>query len=195
LVQWSPWLVVVAGVLLLDVTDYARHRASHHVRWLWRLHRVHHTDAQMDVTTSLRSHPVEQLLRPLFGVAAILMFGIGPLPLAVYSLLQIPVLLFQHANIRLPTALDRGLSWLIATPAMHLLHHSRHQPETDSNYATTLTLWDRLFGTFREPVATPTIGLDGFDDLSHQTILGMLSSPWREPAVAAGSLTGAAATG
>jgi sterol desaturase/sphingolipid hydroxylase (fatty acid hydroxylase superfamily) len=178
----SPaWLVVLAGVLAIDLTDYLRHRLGHRLPWLWCLHRVHHTDAQMDVTTSLRAHPLEQLLRPAFGVAAILLFGIAPLALAVSALVQLPILLFQHSNVRLPTALDRTLAWLIPTPALHLVHHSRRRLETDSNYGTALTIWDRVLGTFHGPVATPTLGLDGFDDPRHQSILGMLSSPWHAP--------------
>ena len=172
------WLIVLAGVLLIDLTDYVRHRLSHHLPWLWRLHRVHHADAQMDITTSLRSHPLEQLLRPLFSVAAVLSFGIPPLALAVSSLVQLPVLLFQHANIRLPAALDGALGWLIPTPALHRVHHSRDRRETDTNYGTALTIWDRLFGTFHRPVTMPAVGLDGFDDPRHQSIIGMLSSPW-----------------
>ena len=178
------WLVVLAGVLLIDLTEYVRHRLSHRLPSLWCLHRVHHTDARMDVTTSLRSHPLEQLLRPLFGVAAILSFGIPPLALALAALVQLPLLLFQHSNVRLPVALDRMLAWLIPTPALHLVHHSRHRLETDTNYGTALTIWDRLFGTFHEPSAIPAVGLDGFDDPRHQTIVGMLTSPWRAPTAA-----------
>jgi sterol desaturase/sphingolipid hydroxylase (fatty acid hydroxylase superfamily) len=172
------WLGVVAGVLLIDLTDYVRHRLSHHLPWLWRLHRVHHTDAQMDVTTSLRSHPLEQLVRPLFGAAAILLFGIPPLALAVSSLVQLPLLLFQHANVQLPPMCDRVLAWLIPTPALHLVHHSRQRVETDTNYGSALTIWDRLLGTLHHPVARPAIGLDGFDHPKHQSMLGMLTSPW-----------------
>jgi len=175
------WMVVLAGVLLIDLTDYVRHRLSHHLPLLWRLHRVHHTDAWMDVTTSLRSHPLEQLLRPLFSVAAILLFGIAPMALALSSLVQLPILLFQHANIRLPAALERALGWLIPTPALHRVHHSRQRSETDTNYGTALTAWDRALGTFHGPGTTSTAGLDGFDDPRHQSIVGMLSSPWRAP--------------
>jgi sterol desaturase/sphingolipid hydroxylase (fatty acid hydroxylase superfamily) len=177
--QWPLWLVIVIGVLLIDLTDYARHRVVHRLPWLWRLHRVHHTDAHMDVTTTLRGHPLEQLLRPLFGAATTLLFGIGPLSLAVAALVQLPILLFQHADISLPSALDRALLWLIPTPALHRVHHSRQRSETDSNYGTALTLWDRLFGSFRAPPAAAPLGLDGFDDKRHQTVLGMLSTPWR----------------
>jgi sterol desaturase/sphingolipid hydroxylase (fatty acid hydroxylase superfamily) len=173
-------IAVVVGVLLLDMTDYWRHRVSH--RWppLWRLHRLHHTDPRIDITTALRSHPIEQLLRPLFIVGAIVAFGIPPLAVLVYPLLVLPVLLFQHANVRLPAALDRALVWLVATPSMHLVHHSRRPVETDSNYATGLTLWDRLFGTFSSITSPHGIGLDGFDLPPQQTLRGMLRNPWQD---------------
>jgi sterol desaturase/sphingolipid hydroxylase (fatty acid hydroxylase superfamily) len=171
-------IAVIGGVLLLDMTDYWRHRVSH--RWppLWRLHRLHHTDLRIDITTALRSHPIEQLLRPLFVVGAVVVFGIPPLAVLIYPLVGLPVLLFQHANVQLPAPLDRALVWLISTPSMHLVHHSRRAVETDSNYATGLTLWDRLFGTFSPSTSPHGIGLDGFDLPGHQTLGGMLRNPW-----------------
>ena len=169
---------VIAGVLLLDMTDYWRHRVSHKWPLLWRLHRVHHTDPRIDLTTALRGHPIEQLMRPLFVVGAVVVFGIPRLAVLIYPLLGLPVLLFQHANVRLPAPLDRALVWLISTPSMHLVHHSRRTVETDSNYATGLTLWDRLFGTYSSSPLPHGIGLDGFDHPGHQTIRGMLHTPW-----------------
>jgi sterol desaturase/sphingolipid hydroxylase (fatty acid hydroxylase superfamily) len=179
LAAWpAAWGAVVAGVLLLDMTDYWRHRVSHRWAPLWRLHRLHHTDPRIDVTTALRSHPIEQLLRPLFVVAAIVVFGIAPLAVLIYPLLGLPVLLFQHANVQLPRWLDRALVGLLSTPAMHLVHHSRRSDETDSNYATGLTLWDRLFGTFSPSTEPHGIGLDGFDRADDRTLRGMLRNPW-----------------
>ncbi|TIQ38337.1 MAG: sterol desaturase family protein [Mesorhizobium sp.] len=180
------WIVVAAGVLLLDLTDYWRHRISHAVPVLWRLHRVHHSDPQMDVTTSFRSHPLEAALRPVFLGAAILAFGIPPYAVMLYPVIQLPVLIFQHANIALPRQLDRRLAWLIATPAMHVVHHSRWMPETNSNYSTFLTLWDRIFGSFRPSVPPDGIGLDGCDDEASQTVLGLLLEPLRPRPTAAG---------
>jgi len=178
--QLPGWLMALSGMVLLDLADYWRHRASHAVPLLWRLHRVHHSDPQMDVTTSLRSHPIEAALRPLFLGAAILVFGIPMLAVLVHPVVQLPVLIFQHANIRLPERADRMLAWLIATPAMHVVHHSRWMPETNSNYATFLTVWDRLFDSFRPAVPPAGIGLDGFDDDFSQSIVGLLAEPWRQ---------------
>jgi sterol desaturase/sphingolipid hydroxylase (fatty acid hydroxylase superfamily) len=182
LVQWLEVPIApacVAGVILLDLTDYLRHRLSHAVPLLWRLHRVHHSDLAVDVTTSLRNHPIEILLRPLFLAATIIAFGIAPLAVLLQPLLQLPILVFQHANVRLPPALDRVLAWAIVTPGMHLVHHSRMRPEADSNYSTFLTLWDRLFGSFRPAKAPDAIGIDGFDQPRNQTLLGLLATPFQ----------------
>jgi sterol desaturase/sphingolipid hydroxylase (fatty acid hydroxylase superfamily) len=176
------WAVAALGVLLLDLTDYWRHRISHRIPVLWLLHRLHHSDPRIDVTTSLRSHPLEFLLRPLFLGPAIAVFGIPVLPLLLYPVLQLPVLVFQHANIRLPSALDGMLAWVMVTPAMHLVHHSRARPETDSNYSTFLSIWDRVFGSWKPSVPPVALGLDELDDDASQRILGMLSQPWREGA-------------
>ena len=181
-VDWPPWSTVLLGVLALDLTDYLRHRLTHNVPLLWRLHRVHHTDPQIDVTSSLRSHPLEQALRPLFEVTTIVLVGIAPLTLAVHALVQIATVLFQHANITLPLALDRAIAWITPTPAYHLVHHSRRQPQTDSNYGASLTLWDRLFGTLQPSDPRAHLGLDGFDAPRDQSLAGLLANPWRTPA-------------
>lgn len=167
------------GVLVLDASDYWRHRVSHQVPGLWRLHRLHHTDPRIDVTTALRSHPLEQLLRPAFLVAPVLAFGLPRLAVQIYPLLSISVLVFQHAGAELPARVDRAIAWLVSTPATHLVHHSRDRRETDSNYATGLTLWDRLFGSFTPAPLRGDIGLDGFDAPADQSLRGMLSNPWR----------------
>jgi sterol desaturase/sphingolipid hydroxylase (fatty acid hydroxylase superfamily) len=173
------WAAISARVLLLDLTDYGRHRLSHRVPVLWRLHRVHHSDVAVDVTTSLRNHPIEMLLRPLFIAGAVLVFGIAPLALLLQPVLQLPILVFEDANIRLPPALDRALAWLIVTPGMHLVHHSNARRQTDSNYATLLSVWDRLLGSFTPTSVPPKIGIDGFDQPGDQTIVGMLATAWR----------------
>jgi sterol desaturase/sphingolipid hydroxylase (fatty acid hydroxylase superfamily) len=179
LLEMPAAVACVAGVVLLDLTDYVRHRLSHAVPLLWRLHRVHHSDLAVDVTTSLRNHPIEILLRPVFLSVTVIAFGIAPLAVLLQPLVQLPILVFQHANIRLPAALDRALAWLIVTPGMHLVHHSRARLEADSNYATFLTVWDRLFGSFRAAGIPAAIGIDGFDQPRNQTMVGLLATPFQ----------------
>jgi len=173
------WLYWRLGVLLLDLTDYWRHRISHATGWLWRLHRVHHTDLTMDVTTSFRNHPLEMLLRAAFLAAATLAFGIPPMALLLQPILMLPVLVFQHANIRLHPALDSTLACLIVTPGMHIVHHSRVPDEADSNFATLFTVWDRLFRTFRPAAMPEACGVEGFEGSNARTFITMLVTPWK----------------
>lgn len=128
-------------------------------------------------------------LRPVFLGTAILAFGIPPLAVMLYPIVQLPVLIFQHANVALPKQIDRRLAWLIATPAMHVVHHSRWMPETNSNYSTFLSLWDRIFCSFRTSTPLHGIGLDGCDDERSQSVLGLFLEPLRFRPTVAGSGT------
>ena len=137
--------------LLLDGCRYWEHRLLHQIPLLWRMHLVHHSDTQIDVTTAQRHHPFESLLATLTMVALVIGLGLPTLALAIYLLCAVAVELFVHANLRLPPAVDRSLSWLIMTPAVHAVHHSALQTQTDSNFGAILTIWDRLFGSFVDP--------------------------------------------
>jgi len=174
--RWISWLL---GVLMLDLTDYWRHRVSHASDWLWRLHRVHHSDVAMDVTTSFRNHPLEMLLRAAFLATAIPAFGIPPMALLLQPILMLPILVFQHANIQLPSSIDRALAWIIVTPGMHIVHHSRATGEANSNFATLFTIWDRLFGTFNAANAPAALGVQGFEGARALKLGAMLTTPWR----------------
>ena len=142
---------LVLTFLLLDFWRYWEHRWFHQVRLLWRFHLVHHSDTEIDVTTSERHHPLEFLL----GTTAILVLigtlGLPAQGIAVYLLAATVVTLYSHANLRLPASLDRRLGRLVVTPAVHAVHHSASQAQTDSNYGSVLTVWDRLFGTYVDP--------------------------------------------
>lgn len=178
----DPALEVAAAVLVLDFQTYAVHVAMHERAGLWRFHRIHHADPAVDVTTALRQHPGESLIRyvslAVFSVAV----GASPVAFAVYRLLSGIQALSEHANMRWPQGLDTALSYAIATPAYHKVHHSREREETDSNYANIFTFWDRLFFT-----ATPAhrgldveYGLDGLDDRQTQSTWGLLTLPFRD---------------
>jgi sterol desaturase/sphingolipid hydroxylase (fatty acid hydroxylase superfamily) len=172
---------LLLGILATDLVEYLRHRLQHQVPFLWRFHRVHHSDTRIDATTSFRAHPLDIVSRPLLHAVLLPLIGVSPLAMLVATPLVLPVLVFQHADIRLPESLDRLLRLVLVTPGMHLLHHSQHQPETDSNYATFLSVWDRLFASYR--VGRPEeIGLTGHDGPRHQTIGGLLATPWRPSA-------------
>jgi sterol desaturase/sphingolipid hydroxylase (fatty acid hydroxylase superfamily) len=152
------WLAFILGFLARSFAGYCFHFFSHKLPVLWRLHRVHHSDDRLDVTTSLRAHPLEFfLLVPFMGLVAIA-FGLAPAALIAYELAESINSLLTHANIRLPERIDRKLRLVFVTPNMHTAHHSSWQPETDSNYGNLFSFWDRLLGTYTE---TPRGGYEG----------------------------------
>ena len=178
-VALPAWAHAAGAVLLLDLWMYAWHRLNHRVPSLWRLHRVHHADAQMDVTTASRFHTGEIVLSSVLRVGVIVGLGVYAWELVLYETVMFAVVQFHHANLRLPRGLDRALRAVIATPAMHQIHHSRWQPETDSNYGSLFSWWDRLFRSFRlrSDGSTVHLGLDGFDTPEHESLRGLLAMP------------------
>jgi sterol desaturase/sphingolipid hydroxylase (fatty acid hydroxylase superfamily) len=180
--QLDPLVEIALAVLILDFQTYAIHVAMHESAGMWRFHRVHHSDPAVDVTTALRQHPGESVIRfialVVFGTA----IGASPASFAIYRLLSGLQAQFEHANIRMPRRLDDWLSLVIATPNYHKVHHSRVAQETDSNYGNIFSIWDRLFLT-----ATPShrgvdiaYGLDGLDDRRSQSTWGLLALPFRD---------------
>ena len=175
------WLHTVLAILLLDCWTYWWHRANHEIRFLWRFHRMHHSDPWMDVTTARRFHPGEIVFSSMLRLPLIFLLGIHVRDLLLYGWIMGVVVDFHHANIALPERLDRYLRVLIPTPSMHKVHHSHLQPETDSNYTSLFSVWDRLFDSFRlrPDLAAIRIGLDKWSDARHQTIAGLLTTPFR----------------
>lgn len=173
-----PWLDVLAGAVLMDLVDYGRHRLVHRVPLLWRLHRVHHLDESPDSSTGMLNHPLEAVPSLLVFAVAVPVLGLSPMAIAVRMMVGMSLLLFHHSNLALPDVLDRALAWLTPTPRTHRVHHARDLPWTDSNFGTCLTVWDRLFGTWREraDVARMPTGLDGEP---RPGVGAMLASPFR----------------
>jgi sterol desaturase/sphingolipid hydroxylase (fatty acid hydroxylase superfamily) len=178
-------LEFAAGILLLDAWLYLWHRANHRIPFLWRFHRMHHSDNRMDVTTATRFHLGEHVLSATLRLGLIPLLGLRLEHILIHDVLVIAVTQLHHADISLGR-LDRWLSWWIVTPFLHKVHHSRWRPETDSNYSTVFSVWDRLACTLRTRSDPRTIefGLDEFDAPRWQTLRGMLSTPLRakEPA-------------
>lgn len=143
------WMVFLLSVVLLDMLVYGQHVLFHKFRLLWRLHRVHHTDTEFDVTTALRFHPLEILISMLIKFAAAILLGVPPAAAMAFEIILNASALFNHGNVNIPKAADAGLRLLIVTPDMHRVHHSVLPVETDSNYGFCLSLWDRIFGTYR----------------------------------------------
>jgi sterol desaturase/sphingolipid hydroxylase (fatty acid hydroxylase superfamily) len=160
----APGTRLIAALLALDYALYLWHVALHRVPWLWRWHVVHHSDLDLDTSTGLRFHAVEIVASVAWRVALVRALGIGEKPLALYQQVLFLSVLFHHSNVRLPLALERWLAYVVVTPRMHGIHHSTVKDETDANWSSVLTVWDRLHHTLRLDVAQDeiTIGVPGF---------------------------------
>lgn len=141
-------MTVVIGVLALDFSSWLVHFIMHKNRYLWRFHLIHHSDNNVDVTTGLRHHPGDSLLRGVFFILLIFISGAPMYGVMIYQTLVVISTAFTHANIRLPRKLDKALSYVIVSPNMHKVHHHWKQPYTDSNYGAVFSFWDRILGTF-----------------------------------------------
>lgn len=173
------WLHAAGALILLDGWTYLWHRVNHIIRFLWRFHRLHHSDPTLDVTTASRFHPGEIVFSSVLRIPVILLSGIHLWELVFYETLMFAVVQFHHSNIGLPRSIDRALRLVIISPDMHKVHHSRRQPETDSNYGSLFSIWDRVFGTFRLNTKPETIcfGLEEFNRDEDQTVNAMLKTP------------------
>lgn len=182
-------LALPLAVLLLDAAIYGQHVLFHKVPLLWRLHRMHHADLETDVSTGLRFHPFEILLSMGIKMIVVVVLGAPAAAVILFEVLLNATSMFNHGNVRLSTSLDRGLRWLIVTPDMHRVHHSIHRDETDSNYGFNLSIWDRLFGSYRaqprDGHEAMIIGIERFRDPRDLQLPRMLLQPFRREQAAA----------
>jgi len=185
-VSVPPSIGVVVSVILLDLAIYFQHVLFHAVPMLWRLHRMHHADLDIDVSTGLRFHPIEILLSMLIKLTVVIALGAPAVAVLVFEMLLNATSMFNHSNVRLPLGFDRLLRWFVVTPDMHRVHHSVLTRETNSNFGFNLPWWDRLFGTYRaQPAAgheTMTIGIEQFRDPRELGLDRMLVQPFRSDA-------------
>ena len=154
-VEAPVWLAWIVSILVLDLAIWAQHLVTHKVPLLWRIHRVHHADIDMDVSTAIRFHPIEIALSMFLKVGLVYALGAPPGAVIAFEILLNGMALFNHANLALPPRLDSILRLFVVTPDMHRVHHSVHREEHDRNYGFSLSIWDRLFGTY---LAQPTGG-------------------------------------
>jgi sterol desaturase/sphingolipid hydroxylase (fatty acid hydroxylase superfamily) len=177
-------VAAILGFLVLDLVIYAQHVVFHYVPWLWRLHRMHHADLDIDVSTGLRFHPFEILISLAIKLTTVIAFGIPPIAVIVFEVVLNATSLFNHSNVRMPAWLDRIARLLVVTPDMHRVHHSVERAEHNSNFGFNLPWWDRLFGTYRrEPAAgheNMTIGLPMFRDRKELRFDRLLTQPFRD---------------
>lgn len=183
--DWPAWLALPLAVLALDLAIYWQHRLMHAVPLLWRLHRVHHSDVAFDVTTGVRFHPLEIALSMAIKLGLVYLLGPDPRAVVAFELLLSLGSLLTHTDIALPPRPDRALRRLLVTPSMHRIHHSVRREETDSNYGFHLSIWDRLFGSYRAAPAEPErgmpIGLVEFRAPAEQGLWALLAQPLRDP--------------
>ena len=177
------WFEVAAAVLLLDLAIYLQHLMMHRVPLLWRLHRVHHADLDIDLTTGSRFHTIEIVLSMLIKWLVIAALGPALLAVLIFEILLNGMALFNHANVRLPRVVDRAMRYLLVTPDMHRVHHSVLRNETNSNYGFNLSLWDRCFRTYIDQPARGhegmKIGIPEFRDARQvERLPGMLALPF-----------------
>lgn len=175
------WLHGLLAIILFDCWQYWWHWMNHRVPFFWRFHSVHHADAELDASSGVRFHTGEIVLSFVVRLAVLPLIGMTLPELLLYEAITLPIILFHHSNIRLSGKVDRCLRWLIVTPWMHFVHHSRWRPETDSNYSSFLSIWDRLFRSFRlrERPQEIELGLEGWHRSEWRTVIGMLAGPFR----------------
>jgi sterol desaturase/sphingolipid hydroxylase (fatty acid hydroxylase superfamily) len=179
----DQWLSFVAAFLLLDFLNYALHRCQHAVPFLWRFHALHHSDPDVDVTTSVRHHPIEYLLATGFYWLAVLALDIPVVVVMSHGLAVFAAAAVTHGNIRLPEWLERLLQPVVITLDLHLVHHSISYDEQNANFGAVLSVWDRLFGTFtRITRAQQEHIVFGVRELPRRDCLkpfAMFLTPWR----------------
>ena len=178
----DPTAAFAIGFLGRAFLSWAMHILNHKVPFLWAIHRVHHVDTRLDVSTTVRFHPLEFVFSTPLTLAGIVAIGVPPLALLIYELMDASVTVFSHANVRLPWWIDRPLRLFIVTPDVHRVHHSSYQPETDSNYGAVLTIWDRVLGTYRRKpaseLAVQETGLHDAQDSRSRNLLWLLILPF-----------------
>lgn len=186
-VSLSPWMFLIAGVLLLDLIGaYTVHVVEHKVKWMWKFHLIHHADTYVDATTANRHHPGESVFRFVFTTIAVLITGAPMWLVMLYQSMSVVLSQFNHANIQLPAMFDKLLSYVFVSPNMHKVHHHYEQPNTDSNYGNIFSIWDRVFGTYSYLPPTEVVyGIDTHMEPHEHSKIGNLLQipfqPYREP--------------
>lgn len=174
------WLEVPLAVILMDYTLYWWHVLTHRLSWLWRFHVVHHIDGDLDASTAIRFHFTEMVISVVWRAGQVAFIGVSPLPLSIWQTLLLVSVLFHHSNIALPIRMERWLVKLIVTPRMHGIHHSDRRKETDSNWSSGLTFWDRLHGSLKLNVSQKsiTIGVPAYRQPSEIKLSNLLRIPF-----------------
>ncbi|CAN1489045.1 ERG3 Sterol desaturase [Rhabdaerophilaceae bacterium] len=181
--EWPEWLEAIVVIVVFDFMIWGQHVAFHRIGWLWLLHRVHHADEALDITTGLRFHPFEIGLSLAIKLAAIFLLGPSAWAVFVFEVALNAGAMISHANWKLPKSLDHALRLVFVTPGMHRVHHAENEHDTASNFGFNLAIWDRVFGTYKpEPVAGDAdmrFGVAGYMDQDEKRIDRLLTQPFR----------------
>lgn len=175
---WSGGWGLLLDIVLLDFLIYWWHLANHVVPFLWRFHEVHHLDRFLDTTTAVRFHFGEVLLSAAARAAVIVLLGFPILSIIAFETLVLVAALFHHSNLRLPAALERALSLVVITPSIHWVHHHKRRADTDSNYGTIFSFWDRLFASRSPTRRSPNMSI-GVEGREEESLLRLLVRPFR----------------
>ncbi len=176
---WSYSIEVMVSLVFLDLAIYGQHWLFHRVDILWKLHRVHHSDVDLDATSALRFHPIEILISLLIKVLLILIFGFSIESILIFEIILNFVSMFNHSNLYIPKKIEKILRVFLVTPQMHIIHHSTERFESDSNYGFNLSLWDRLFKTYTPAFkSSGKIGNHRFRKIKDQSFVELLKQPF-----------------
>lgn len=177
------FLLFIISIILLDLLIYLQHLSFHHIPLFWKLHKIHHIDQEIDVTTGLRFHPLEIILSTLIKCGAVLSLGIPFIAVVMFEVLLNATAMFNHGNISLPVKIDRYLRLILVTPDMHRVHHSVIPKETNSNFGFNLPWWDRLFGTYKaQPInghLKMTVGLNNYQNSNKTGLIALMLIPFK----------------
>ena len=179
-IHWGSLTESILAFVLFDFWMYVWHRANHGIPFLWRFHRMHHSDLELDSTSALRFHTGEIILSSLLRLIVVPLIGMQFIHLLIYEICLQPIIIFHHSNVALPEKIDRILRAMIVTPNMHRIHHSQVRNETDSNYSSIFSFWDRSVFSFRKREDTRTLvyGLPYLQEPKWQSLWGMIKTPF-----------------
>ncbi len=174
---WDGWIGLVLQLLILDCWIYFWHRMNHVLPFLWRFHEVHHLDETLDASSALRFHFGEVVLSSVVRAIVIIILGVPLFTVVVFETLVTVAAIFHHSNIRLPAHLEKLISHIIVTPSVHWVHHHAQRSDTDANYSTILSIWDKLFGSVAIGKRTPGM-LIGVEGIKEQKLLRLILRPF-----------------
>jgi len=179
LININFFLEILISLILLDLAIYWQHRIFHQVSIFWKIHRVHHSDVDLDATTALRFHPIEIILSMFYKILLVLILGLSLESILIFEIILSSMAIFNHSNLYIPAKLESVLRLFIVTPQMHIIHHSVEQFESDSNYGFNLSIWDKIFKSYSPKfLSDGLIGNKRFRSSQDNKILNLLKQPF-----------------